>query len=97
MPPIYGYACPPKHELKQVQSVFLSSKKNQARPKEASTIQGHLGMIVLEWPWTLHAYVTITIPVSKVQSFPNGIKRVGEELAKPINTKQTAHVYCSLL
>jgi hypothetical protein len=54
-------------------------------------------MIVLEWPWTLHAYITITIPVSKVQSFPNGIKRVGEELAKPINTKQTAHVYCSLL
>jgi hypothetical protein len=54
-------------------------------------------MIVLEWPWTLHAYVTITIPVSKVQSFPNGIKRVGEELGKPINTKPTAHVYCSLL
>jgi hypothetical protein len=49
-------------------------------------------MIVLEWPWTLHAHVTITIPVSKVQSFPNGIKRVGGELAKPINTKQTAHV-----
>ncbi len=25
-PPIYGYACQPKHELKQVQSVFLTSK-----------------------------------------------------------------------